>query len=674
MISRSRGSFLIIAIMAFMALVATPVHAGSVSMAWDPVGDADAAGYRIYYGPAADTYDQQLNLGLVTSHTLDGLADCTTWYVAVKAVDAAGNVSAGFSNELSGWPRPTVTVASPAAAEQGRRLDIAIDGTNFQSGASVVFDDSAITVNSVAVNGCGQVVANVTVGNSAIPGAGGVNVINTDQTFGNGAGLFTVEVAVAPTVLSTSPLDGGSGVGVAVQPSITFSEPLDPTTVSADAVQLLDSSGSPVPQAGGSPSLSGDGMTVTLTPASNLNMGATYRLRAIGGASGVTDLAGHPLDSTYTMASGFNTEADGVPPVVSVIASTGVTSTAGTVTWTTDEPTDSQVFYRAQGATGYQQTAVDAVLVTNHSVLLQGLAPATTYEFHVRSVDAGGNVTVSSPDESFTTAASSSTFLTFEAEGGALTSPMRSVSGADAFGESWIDTPAGTSQGTSNAPSGTAVFGVNVPSDGTWYLWVRAMNPVGTGGVMYESVDGGSRQLVNVTTAATWEWVPGRSYTLTAGQHSIELGGRRAEGRADRILLTDDASFVPTEQPVDDVTPTAAPSDLTAVPSDGINVLSWTNPADSDLARIVVRVRTDGLHPTSPLDGEGVSDSAATPGAGDTASHSGLVNGTTYLYSVFAIDSSGNVSLAAQAEGTPVDNIGPSEVMNLRRTDLYTGP
>ena len=61
-------------------------------------------------------------------------------------------------------------------------------------------------------------------------------------------------------------------------------------------------------------------------------------------------------------------------------------------------------------------------------------------------------------------------------------------------------------------------------------------------------------------------------------------------------------------------------------------------------------------------------------GINDTATHSGLTNGTSYRYSVFAIDSSGNVSLAAQAEGIPVDNVPPSEVLNLRRTDVYAGP
>ena len=674
MIRGPRVSLLLVTLLVILGLAAAPAHAGSVSMAWDQVTDPDLAGYRVFYGPAAGNYDQQIDVGLVTDHTVNGLTDCTTWFVAVKALDDAGNVSAGFSNEVSGWPRPTVATASPAVAEQGLQLDVAIDGTNFQGGASVLFDVPGITVNSVTVNGCGQVVANITVGGSTAPGVTGVNVINVDQTFGAGAGLFTVEAAVAPTVQATSPADGASGIGVAVQPFLTFSEALDPASVNSTTVQLLDAGGSPVSLGAGSPSLPGDGLTVTLVPASSLQLGGTYRLRAVGGAGGVQDLAGNPLASTFTQSTGFSTEADSIPPVVNSVGSSGVTATASSINWTTDEPSDGQVFYRVQGGSAYQQTAVDPGLVTDHSVLLQGLAANTSYEYHVRSVDSSGNATVSNPDATFSTQASSSTFLSFEAESGFLTAPMRAVNGSDAFGGAWTDTPAGTSQGTSNNPAGTAEFGVNVPSDGTWYLWVRILNPNGTGGTLYESVDGGSRVLMDVTSAGTWEWAAGRSYTLTAGQHTIELGGRKAESRADRILLTDDAGFVPTEQPVDDVTPTAPASGFSVAASDGVNVLNWTNPSDSDLDRVVVRVRTDGAYPTSPLDGIGVADQAASAGAGDTTTHSGLTNGTTYRYSVFIIDSSGNVSVAAQAEGIPVDNVPPSEVLNLRRTDLYTGP
>jgi chitodextrinase len=351
-----------------------------------------------------------------------------------------------------------------------------------------------------------------------------------------------------------------------------------------------------------------------------------------------------------------------------------VGATSAEITWVTDEAADSRVFYRTLGQSDYQQTAVDDSLVTDHLVLVQGLIPETTYEYHVRSADSAGNGVESSPDETFTTSASSNVYLRFEAEAGSLTAPMRSATGGGAFGDAWIDTPAGTSTGTSSSPAGTAVFGVNIPSSATWYLWVRIYNPNTTGGSLYESVNGAGRELLSVTAAGQWEWAAGRSYALDPGLHSLELGGRRAEVRADRILLTDDPAFVPTEQPVGDVTPPAAPSSFSAAASDQANVLTWTNPPEPDLARIIVRVRTDGVYPVSPLDGFTVTDQPATPGAGDSFTHAGLANGTTYSYAIFAVDGLGNVSLAAQTQGTPFDDAPPAEVQNLRRTDTWVGP
>src|SRR6185436_2363997 len=113
-------------------------------------------------------------------------------------------------------------------------------------------------------------------------------------------------------------------------------------------------------------------------------------------------------------------------------------------------------------------TSIDGTLVTSHSAPLAGLDPFTTYEYYVRSADAAGNAATSSPTQTFSTAANPFIYLQFEAESGMLVAPVRTNMGAvDAFGSGYIDTPTGT------PTAGTATFGVNLPSDGTWYLWVR---------------------------------------------------------------------------------------------------------------------------------------------------------------------------------------------------------
>lgn len=656
-------------VLAAALLAAGPAAAGTISIAWDPVSSTDLAGYRVYWGPSSGNYPNSLDVGMATSATINGLADCTTWYVAVKAYDGAGNVSGSYSNEVSGWPRPTVAQAVPSAAETGSTLSVTVSGTNFQSGASLTVSDPAVAVNSVTVQSCSQLVANLTLGGGATAGPVDFEVVNPDTVFGTGPGVFTVQAAVAPTVSSTNPAAGASGVGLTVDPTVTFSEAMAAPSISASTVQLLDSGGSVVAQAAGSPSLSGNGTTATIVPASDLIAGATYRIRVVGGAGGVLDLAGHPMASTYTQSPGFTTVPDAAGPAISGVTAQSVGSTTATVVWTTDEPADSQVFYRRAGTTEYQQTDVASSLVTSHSVLVQGLDPSTSWEYHVRSADGAGNATASSPDQTLTTSANAFSYLRVETELGSRVSPVRSSSDAAAFGESCIDTPAGTPTGTPTSPAGTATFGVNVPQAGTWHLWVRVYAPNASSDSWFERIDGAAREAIHAGATGRWVWIAGRSYSLSAGLHAIELAGFDARAKADRLLLTDDASFVPTEQPTDDQTPPAAPSGFAGAPGNAQIALTWTNPADGDFVRTVVRYRTDGAYPTSPDDGFAVTSQSGPPGAGASFDHVGLTNGTAYSYSAFAVDASGNASVAAQTTASPADLEPPDPVQNLRRSD-----
>ncbi len=106
-------------------------------------------------------------------------------------------------------------------------------------------------------------------------------------------------------------------------------------------------------------------------------------------------------------------------------------------------------------------------------------------------------------------------------------------------------------------------------------------------------------------------------------------------------------------------TPPALVANFTA--SDGADaqsVLAWTNPADSDLAQVVVQRKT-GSYPTSHTDGTNVYDNTTpTPGASLSTTNTGLANSTTYYYAVFSKDSAGSWNEAVTAgsnadTGTP---------------------
>jgi hypothetical protein len=92
---------------------------------------------------------------------------------------------------------------------------------------------------------------------------------------------------------------------------------------------------------------------------------------------------------------------DATPPAISSVSASGITQTAATITWTTNEAATSQVDYGTTTSYG-QSSALDASLVTNHSVTVSGLSAGTLYHVRVRSKDAAGNEALSA-DATFTT-------------------------------------------------------------------------------------------------------------------------------------------------------------------------------------------------------------------------------------------------------------------------------
>ena len=337
---------LLAAFSALLLLTTTPAAlAGEMSLTWDPVSDSDLAGYRVYYGTSPSSYTDSKDVGMATQTTLTGLDPCTVYHVAVKAYDEGGLESLNYSNEVAGLPRPVVSSVSPSSGEQGETLSVTVSGESFDEGAGVEFSGDGITVQQVTYVSCYELSVDIAIAGTATPGARDVTVINPDSSFGTGAGLFTVVENAAPTVSSTSPQAGATGVSVGVHPSVTFSEAMDPATITADNVQLRDAAGQPVPQASGSPNLSADGRTATITPADALAYDSDYHLWVDGGSGGVRDESGLEMTSDWSQNPPFTTESGGSgegPQVTAATPADGESDVPVTVepTVTFDEPVD----------------------------------------------------------------------------------------------------------------------------------------------------------------------------------------------------------------------------------------------------------------------------------------------------------------------------------------------
>jgi Right handed beta helix region/Purple acid Phosphatase, N-terminal domain/Pel9A-like, right handed beta helix region len=98
---------------------------------------------------------------------------------------------------------------------------------------------------------------------------------------------------------------------------------------------------------------------------------------------------------------------DTTPPVISGVSSSGVTSSGATITWTTNEASDTQVEYGTTTSYG-SSTALNTSMLTSHFQALNGLSASTLYHYRVKSRDAAGNLATSG-DFTFTTSSASQT-------------------------------------------------------------------------------------------------------------------------------------------------------------------------------------------------------------------------------------------------------------------------
>ncbi len=99
--------FFYMLLLVFSALsAARNVSGASVTLTWDRNQEPDIAGYKVYWGTASRTYSDSATINDTANnpptrtYTIDGLDIGTTYYIAIKAFDLAGQESI-YSDEAS---------------------------------------------------------------------------------------------------------------------------------------------------------------------------------------------------------------------------------------------------------------------------------------------------------------------------------------------------------------------------------------------------------------------------------------------------------------------------------------------------------------------------------------------------------------------------------------------
>ncbi|MBI5192590.1 MAG: fibronectin type III domain-containing protein [Nitrospirae bacterium] len=166
-------------------------------------------------------------------------------------------------------------------------------------------------------------------------------------------------------------------------------------TTNVDGTTLTDLSGYKVyyGTSSGTYNSTVDAGNVTTTNIINLTEMVTYYFVVTA-----YDTAGNESNYSNEVSK---TIPDSTPPTLSGIATSNITGSAATLTWTTDEIASSQLEYGITTSYG-NSTLLDTTMVTSHTVILNGLLPVTTYHVKVISLDPSGN-SGSSADVSFTT-------------------------------------------------------------------------------------------------------------------------------------------------------------------------------------------------------------------------------------------------------------------------------
>jgi hypothetical protein len=389
--------------------------------------------------------------------------------------------------------------------------------------------------------------------------------------------------------------------------------------------------------------------------------------------------------------------------VISSISSSGITQTGATISWTTNETSDTQVEYGLTTAYG-SQTALNSSLVTSHSATLSGLSAGTIYHYRVKSRDAAGNLATSA-DNTFTTLSAADTTAP-----SAPGTPSLSVISSSQINLSWSastdPTVAGqTTSGLSGyrlercsgstgcsafvqiaTPSTTSYSDTGLSASTIYVYRVRAVDVAGNLSSYSASANATTQAppdttpptisaitLSGVTTSgATISWTTNEAadtqvdYGLTASyglsttlnttlstSHSATLSGLsagtayhyRVKSRDAAGNLALSADSVLTTQNLPDTTAPTVPTNVTATPTSENQIqLSWTASTDPAGAGQTV----SGVSGYQVFSGSTLLTTTASTAYLNT----GLSAGTSYSYQVAAVDVAGNVSAKSSVVST----------------------
>jgi hypothetical protein len=361
--------------------IATPDPGFSRYNIWHSTTGADGS-YTLLATTSPNSYNYYFH---------SGLSATSTHYYKITSQDASGNVS-----YLS-------SAVNDTADGQG--------GTDTTPPTITSVDETAITTQSAAITWNTDELANSTVGYSAT------------------AGVFTTETGVATMADNAGGVGAHSVTLTGLLPFTTYyyrvisEDPTGNQTVKSDNYSFTTLSGPAISNVS-NPDIKNTEATITWTTNIAANSHVYYSTSAsLAGATHIsqdesTNVSDHSVTLTgltsgtkyyFYVQSGvatdnnggdyysFNTTVDSTAPIITFNSATditGITDSAATVSWTTNELATSTLEYGLD-TTYASGTLANDNFNTNHSFDLTGLTLGLTYYLRLKSTDANGNLRTS---------------------------------------------------------------------------------------------------------------------------------------------------------------------------------------------------------------------------------------------------------------------------------------
>lgn len=131
-----------------------------------------------------------------------------------------------------------------------------------------------------------------------------------------------------------------------------------------------------------------------------------------------------------------------------------------------------------------------------------------------------------------------------EAEEGTILPPMQRQIGLDASMNGYIELPVAEA----NYNQGRMDWLLRIPQAGKYRIWLRVITPSDVAKSFYLIWNDSPPELWKTTVTSTWRWLSnGSDYSLNPGLLRLSLQGREPGIKIDKLLLTLDAGYEPTD-------------------------------------------------------------------------------------------------------------------------------